>query len=101
MAPILHLIRWAEARRIAAFASLYILINSAAGLAGQVIKAGAQSLAAPAMEYGLLLAAVLVGGQIGSIFGMRYLSPRLLRTFTGMLVGYAALRLLWQAHGLP
>jgi hypothetical protein len=101
MAPILHLIRWAEARRIAAFASLYILINSAAGLAGQVIKAGAQSLAAPAMEYGLLLVAVLVGGQIGSIFGMRYLSPRLLRTFTAILVGYAALRLLWQAHGLP
>jgi uncharacterized membrane protein YfcA len=100
MAPILHLIRWAEARRIAAFASLYILINSAAGLAGQVIKAGAQSLAAPAMEFGLLLAAVLVGGQIGSIFGMRYLSPRLLRTFTAILVGYAALRLLWQAHGL-
>ena len=100
MAPILHLIRWAEARRIAAFASLYILINSAAGLAGQVIKAGAQSLAAPAMEYGLLLAAVLGGGQIGSIFGMRYLSPRLLRTFTAILVGYAALRLLWQAYGL-
>ena len=101
MAPILHLIRWSEARRIADFASLYILINSAAGLAGQVIKAGAQSLAAPAMEYGLLLSAVLVGGQIGSIFGMRYLSPRLLRTFTAILVGYAALRLLWQAHGLP
>ena len=100
MAPILHLIRWAEPRRIAAFASLYILINSAAGLAGQVIKAGAQSLALPAMEYGLLLAAVLVGGQIGSIFGMRYLSPRLLRTFTAILVGYTALRLLWQAHGL-
>jgi uncharacterized membrane protein YfcA len=100
MAPILHLIRWAEARRIAAFASLYILINSAAGLVGQVIKAGAQSLAAPAMEYGLLLSAVLVGGQIGSIFGMRYLSPRLLRTFTAILVGYAALRLLWQAQAL-
>ena len=100
MAPILHLIRWSEARRIAAFASLYILINSAAGLVGQVIKAGAQSLAAPAMEYGLLLSAVLVGGQIGSIFGMRYLSPRLLRTFTAILVGYAALRLLWQAQAL-
>jgi 16S rRNA U1498 N3-methylase RsmE len=31
---------------------------------------------------------------------MRYLSPRLLRTFTAILVGYAALRLLWQARGL-
>jgi len=41
----------------------------------------------------------LVGGQCGSLFGMRYLSPRLLRVLTASLVGYAALRLLWQAHG--
>lgn len=98
MAPVLHLIRWAEARRIAAFASLYILINSAAGLCGQIIKSGIHSLAQPAMEYVLLLGAVFVGGQLGSLFGMRYLSPRLLRVLTALLVGYAALRLLWQAH---
>jgi uncharacterized protein len=99
MAPVLHLIRWAEARRIAAFASLYILINSAAGLLGQILKSGAHSLAEPALQYGLLLGAVLVGGQLGSLFGMRYLSPHLLRVLTALLVGYAALRLLWQAHG--
>ena len=100
MAPVLHLIRWAEARRIAAFASLYILMNSAAGLFGQIIKSGAHALTEPAMQYGLLLGAVLVGGQLGSLFGMRYLSPRLLRTVTALLVGYAAVRLLWQAQGL-
>lgn len=99
MAPVLHLIRWAEARRIAAFASLYILINSAAGLLGQILKSGVHSLAEPALQYGLLLGAVLVGGQYGSLFGMRYLSPHLLRVLTALLVGYAALRLLWQAHG--
>ena len=99
MAPVLHLIRWAEPRRIAAFASLYILINSAAGLLGQILKSGVHALAEPALQYGLLLGAVLVGGQLGSLFGMRYLSPRLLRVLTALLVGYAALRLLWQAHG--
>ena len=99
MAPVLHLIRWAEPRRIAAFASLYILINSGAGLLGQILKSGTQSLAAPAMQYGLLLGAVLVGGQLGSLFGMRYLSPRLLRVLTALLVGYASLKLLCQAHG--
>ena len=99
MAPVLHLIRWAEARRIAAFASLYILINSAAGLLGQILKSGVHALSEPALQYGLLLGAVLVGGQLGSLFGMRYLSPRLLRVLTALLVGYAALRLLWQAHG--
>jgi uncharacterized protein len=98
MAPVLHLIRWAEPRRIAAFASLYILINSAAGLCGQIIKSGVYALAEPIMQYGVLVGAVFVGGQLGSMFGMRYLSPRLLRVLTAILVGYAALRLLWQAH---
>lgn len=100
MAPVLHLIRWDNARRIAAFASLYILINSLTGLTGQIIKAGAQSLANPATEYWPLLLAVLAGGQLGSFIGMRLLTPRLLRTFTALLVGYAAIRLLWQGWGL-
>lgn len=96
MAPVLHLVRWDNARRIAACASLYILINSITGLAGQIIKAGPQSLAGPAWQYWPLLLAVLVGGQIGSMLGMRFLTPRLLRTLTALLVGYAAVRLLWQ-----
>jgi uncharacterized protein len=100
MAPVLHLIRWADARRIAAFASLYILINSITGLTGQIIKAGPQSLAAPASGYWPLLIAVFVGGQVGSMFGMKFLTPRLLRTLTALLVGYAAIRLLWQGWGL-
>jgi uncharacterized protein len=97
MAPVLHLIRWAEARRIAAFASLYILVNSIAGLSGQIIKAGPASLVAPAAEYWPLLIAVLIGGQIGSILGLRLFSPRILRTGTALLVGYVAVRLLWQS----
>lgn len=100
MAPVLHLIRWADGRRIAAFASLYILINSITGLAGQIIKGGPQSFSGPAAEYWPLLLAVFVGGQLGSMFGMRFLTPRLLRTLTALLVGYAAIRLLWQGWGL-
>jgi len=88
------------ARRIAAFASLYILINSITGLSGQIIKSGPQSLAGPASEYWPLLVAVLIGGQLGSILGMKFLTPRLLRTLTALLVGYAAIRLLWQGWGL-
>lgn len=97
MSPVLHLIRWAEARRIAAFASLYILINSITGLVGQIVKSGPQSLAGPATEYWPLMAAVLVGGQIGSMLGMRYFTPKLLRVMTALLVGYVAARLLWQS----
>ena len=100
MSPLLHLIRWAEARRIAAFASLYILINSITGLTGQIIKSGAQSLAGPASEYWPLLIAVFVGGQIGSMLGMRYFTPKILRVMTAVLVGYVAVRLLWQSWGM-
>jgi uncharacterized protein len=100
MAPVLHLIRWAEARRIAAFASLYILVNSLAGLAGQLVKSGSSAFAEPLSDYWPLLIAVLVGGQLGSIMGLRFFSPRILRTGTALLVGYVAVRLLWQSLSL-
>lgn len=100
MASVLHLIRWADGKRIAAFASLYILINSIAGLLGQLGKSGAASLWGQVLDYGILLLAVFVGGQLGSYLGLRYFSPRVLRTMTAILVAYAAARLLWQAHGV-
>src|SRR3546814_13409724 len=40
LAPLLHLTRWRDARAIAATASLFILINSMFGLAGQMLKNG-------------------------------------------------------------
>lgn len=94
MAPVLHLIRWAEAKRIAAFASLYILANSIAGLAGQLLKGGSAAFVEPAATFWPLLLAVLVGGQIGSAIGIKLFSPVWLRRMTALLVGYAAIRLL-------
>ncbi len=41
LAPLLHLARWNSARAIAATASLFILVNSLFGLAGQLLKGGA------------------------------------------------------------
>lgn len=95
MSPVLHLIRWSEPRRIAAFASLYILINSTTGLTGQIIKNGTQSLLGPALDFWPLLIAVFVGGQIGSMLGMRYFTPQILRLMTALLVGFVAIRLIW------
>lgn len=99
MSPVLHLVRWAEARRIAAFASVYILINSLTGFAGQLIKSGSAQRLDAASGYWPLLAAVFVFGQLGSIIGLRLLSPPILRRLTAVLVGYVAIRLLnqgWQ-----
>ena len=100
MSPVLHLVRWADARRIAAFASLYILINSITGIAGQLVKAGPVSLMNPATEYWPLMIGVLIGGQIGSYLGLKLMSPVWLRRLTALLVGYVAIRLLWQGYNL-
>lgn len=97
MAPVLHLIRWAEARRIAAFASLYILVNSIAGVAGQLVKNGPDVFGGVLETYWPMMVAVFVGGQIGGILGMRLFSPRILRSVTALLVGYVAVRLIGQS----
>lgn len=97
MAPLLHMIHWAEAKRIAAFASLYILINSIAGTAGQLVKNGTAAFVGVFDSYWPMMIAVCIGGQIGGMLGMRLLSPRILRTITALLVGYVAVRLIGQS----
>lgn len=100
MAPVLHLMRWADARRIAAFASLYILANSIAGLSGQLLKSGVATFANVAAEYWPIMVAVLVGGHIGGTMGIRFFSPGLLKAITAILVGYVAVRLIGQSQRL-
>lgn len=94
LAPLLHLTRWNAARRIAATASLFILINSIAGLAGQLAKAGPARFA-EALGHGLpLLLAVVIGGQIGSLMALRYLPERVIRWLTAALTIWAGSQLL-------
>lgn len=94
LAPLLHLTRWDNARAIAATASLFILVNSLFGLAGQLLKGGEGRLAA-AVDFGLpLLVAVAVGGQIGSWIAVRKLPQRWIRWGTAALVFWVGFRLL-------
>ncbi|MFA9200025.1 MAG: sulfite exporter TauE/SafE family protein [Cypionkella sp.] len=94
LAPILHLARWDDARRIAATAALFILVNSLFGIAGQALKNGPGLLGA-AVAFGLpLLLAVAVGGQIGSLLAVRYLPQRAIRWLTALLTTYVGARLL-------
>lgn len=94
LAPLLHLTRWNSARAIAATASLFILVNSLFGLAGQLLKGGGDRLAS-AVTLGLpLLIAVAVGGQIGSLMAARLLPPRWIRWLTAALTLWVGVRLL-------
>jgi hypothetical protein len=93
LAPILHLARWAQPRAIAGSASVFILVNSFAGLAGQASKIGADRIG-DVVAYWPLMLGVLVGGQVGSLIGARILPPRLIRIATALLIAYVAIRLL-------
>ena len=94
LAPLLHLTRWNSARRIAATASLFILINSLTGLAGQLAKSGVARFGEALGGALPLLVAVAIGGQIGSYLALRYLPAKVIRWLTAALTGWVGLRLL-------
>ena len=94
LAPLLHLTRWDGARRIAATTSLFILINSLAGLVGQLAKTGADRFGL-ALSGGLpLLIAVVIGGQLGSLLALKFLPEKVIRWLTAALTIWAGSRLL-------
>jgi uncharacterized membrane protein YfcA len=95
LAPLLHLVRWNGARQVAATAALFILVNSLFGLAGQLLKNGADRLG-EAVALGLpLLLAVVIGGQIGSLLAVRFLPRRVIRWLTAALTLWVGGRLLF------
>lgn len=96
LAPVLHFFRLADAKTVAATASLFILVNSLAGLGGQLAKLGAEAQILLDAGYLVLPVAVLLGGQIGSRIGATLLPAAPIRRLTGLVVLIVALRLLWQ-----
>ena len=92
LSPLLHLSKWDVPKKIAATASVFILVNSISGLAAHLSKP------APAhIDYSrilLLCGAVLVGGQLGSRVGIVKLNGVTIRRVTGMLVFAAGVEVL-------
>lgn len=94
LAPILYFMRWDSEKKIAATCSVFILVNSVSGLIGQVMKLNDMEQVGEISVYWLLFPAVLVGGQIGSTMGAKYLNPKALSLMTALLILYVSLRLL-------
>ncbi|HEX8460316.1 MAG TPA: sulfite exporter TauE/SafE family protein [Segetibacter sp.] len=91
LSPILNLLKWDRPKKIAALASFFILVNSVAGLLGQ---AASKTLHFRFPLFFLLLAAVFVGGQIGTRLNIRLLKPQLVKGLTGVLVLYIGIKLI-------
>jgi uncharacterized protein len=94
LAPLLHLLRWDGPKQIAATASMFILVNSITGLAGQIVKVGDSGVAPLLLDHWPLALAVLVGGQIGSIASLKLFSPLIVKRLTAILVLYVSAQLL-------
>ena len=90
LSPILLLIRVDKAKNIATAASLFILINSLSGLAGQFTKS---STINGIYDYWPLFLFVLLGGQLGNYLNLKIFPARILALVTSALVIFVAIRM--------
>ncbi|MBD1156890.1 sulfite exporter TauE/SafE family protein [Pelagibacterales bacterium SAG-MED20] len=90
LSPILLLIKADKAKHIATAASLFILINSIAGIFGQFTK---HSVFYEIENYWLLFLAVLIGGQFGNFLNLKIFPARVLVLVTSALVIFISIRM--------
>ena len=90
LSPILFLIRAGRPKHIVTTASLFILINSISGIIGQLTK---NDVLAEVLNYWYLLAAVLIGGQIGNFLNLKIFPTRIFALVTAFLVLFVAARM--------
>jgi len=91
LAPVLNLMRWDVPQKIAATASMFILVNSVSGLIGQLATVSYENLNYTMIL--LLCAAVFLGGQLGSRMSLRF-NPLVVRRLTALLVFFAGTEVL-------
>ena len=90
LSPILFLIRAARPKHIITAASLFILINSASGIIGQLTK---NSVLTEIQNYWALLIVVLIGGQLGNFLNLKVFPTRILALVTAALVLFVSIRM--------
>ena len=90
LSPILLLIKAGKAKDIATTASIFILINSIAGLFGQSTKG---FIFNEIYNYWPLFLLVLIGGQLGNFLNIKILPTRVMILFTAGLVIFVSVRM--------
>ena len=90
LSPILLLVRVDKAKNIVTASSLFILINSISGLAGQFTKS---SVINEVYSYWPLFLLVLLGGQLGNFLNLKIFPARMLALVTAVLVIFVAIRI--------
>lgn len=89
LTPLLLFLRWAQVKEAAAVSALFILLNSSAGLLGNL--AATRSFPSFAL---LLLAAAGMGGALGSYLGSRRFDPMWIKRALALVLAIAGCKLL-------
>ena len=90
LSPILFLMKAGYPKHIATTASLFILINSIFGAAGQLTK---NIVFDQFLDFWPLFLSVFLGGQIGNFLNINFLSNKTLALMTSLLVIFVATRM--------
>lgn len=90
LSPILFLIKAGKPKHIVTAASLFILVNSIAGVIGQLTK---NIVLIEVSNYWYLFLAVMIGGHIGNFLNLKILPTRILALITAILVLFVAIRI--------
>ncbi|HEX9919166.1 MAG TPA: sulfite exporter TauE/SafE family protein [Pyrinomonadaceae bacterium] len=90
LSPLLLLLNWADTRRTAGVSAAFILVNSIAGLSGNLTNL--QTLP-PALPYFAL--AAVAGGLIGSEFGSRRLAGVTIRRLLAVVLVVAGVKMIF------
>lgn len=90
LSPVLNLMKWDLPKKIAATASVFILVNSVSGIAGQLATLPEDI---DRTRIVVLALAVLIGGQTGSRLAIKF-NPLVIRRLTALLVFCAGVNVL-------
>lgn len=93
LSPILNLMKWDTSKKIAATASMFILVNSVSGLIGQVSE---MPVDMDMQRIVFLCGAVLLGGQLGSRMGAVKFNLLVVKRVTAVLVFVAGVEVLFK-----
>jgi uncharacterized membrane protein YfcA len=90
LSPLLFLMKAGYPKHIATTASIFILINSIFGVAGQLTK---NIVFNEFLDYWPLFLVVLIGGQVGNFLNIKFLTNKTLALITSLLVIFVAARM--------
>lgn len=88
LTPVILLLRWGSMKEAAAVSALFIWVNSASGLAGQLSTGVSIDLQAF-----MLVGIAVVGGYFGAYLGSKRFHNRLLRYMLALVLAFACIKL--------